>query len=135
MTLPVQPKNASLNELFLQDQYLLTLGIPSEITFDNLLGYAYMQRGVEQATIQFSPGSEDGKVNPSVTYTVQLDKQFGKRYASMHAAMAQGGILGRLKALYLSKRGIPLPGRLEKTIEKLAGMYLPPNYKVLVHVE
>lgn len=135
MHLPVQQKSASLNELFLQDQYLLTLGVPSELTFDNLLGYAYMQPGVEKAAIEFSPGSEDGKTRPAVTYKIQLQKAFRKRYAAMHVAMERGGILGKLKALYLTKRGVPLPGRLEFTIQKLALGYLPPNYRVSVNVE
>lgn len=112
----------------------MSVGIPSEVTADNLLGYAYMQPGVHQANLEFNPGSEDGKERPSVTYQVTLEKKFGKRYSAMSKAYASGGIFGKLRVIYLLKKGVPLPGFLEKAIANMAARYLPPNYQVFVNV-
>jgi hypothetical protein len=53
--LQIAPKNSSLEQKLLSEQWLLSNGLITETSADNLLGYAYMQPGVESAKITIDP--------------------------------------------------------------------------------
>ena len=93
-----------------------------------------MHTGIDQASIEFNPGSDDGKVRPSVTYTLKLELPFDKRYKSMAKAFLKKGVFAKIRVLWLLKKNTPLPGSLEKSIQTLASKYLPANYQVVVNV-
>lgn len=130
-----QPKRASLGDIFAADQWLLNVGIPTEVTADTLLGYAYMQPGVVDASMEMNMDEIGNGDKPSLTYNITLDKKLGKRYVALRTALGSKGIFNKIKALWLLRKRTPAPGFYENMIGSLAKNYLPPKFKVVVNVK
>lgn len=95
---------------------------------DTLLGYAYMQRGVEKVDLEIDPKKL------SVTFKVKLETKSFKRYNKVNAMNAKPSLWNKFFMLRLMKKGVPAPGSIEKTISYMARSYLPSNYKVEVQL-
>lgn len=121
-------------EILLGDQYLIERGLWTERAADILLGYAYMQSGVEKVVLEIDLDEKNSGKSPKVTYKVKLQKSFSKKYTKISKANTSTA-WGKLQMLWLMKRGIPSPGSLESGIMLLASQYLPRFYKIEVILE
>jgi hypothetical protein len=130
-----QPQTTSqLLNLLAVENFLLDAGLITEISADTLMGYGYMQPGIAKVTLEIDTDEKGAGKNPFVVYKLELEPKFGRRYKAMYDAQAKGGLWGKLKMIWLLKRGIPMPGMLESNVEKFAQDYLPKKYKVFVNV-
>ena len=121
--------------MLLSEQWLLSNGLITETSIDNLLGYAYMQPGVQSAQITIDTDEANEGKAPKVIYSVTLQKHISKRYKSIKAAVLKKSIFSKLKVLWLLKKGVPAPGSIESNIKHFASSFLPERYSVEVNCE
>ena len=116
------------------DHWLIQNGIWTERAADSLLGYAYMQPGVEKVTLEIDQ-EESGTKSPKVTYKIKLEKSFYRKYLKIKELNNKPSLFNKLKILYIMKQGIPSSGSIEATIKICASEIVPKNYTVEIFFE
>lgn len=113
------------------DQWLLERGLWTERVADTLLGYAYMQPGVEKVSIEIN----SSELAPKLTYKVKLEKSFSRKYLKIRELSEKPSLLNKLRMLLLMKKGVPSAGSLENMICLYASNIIPRSYSVEVLLE
>ena len=109
-------------------------GAISDLAADDLLGYAYMQKGVKQVSLEIDSDQDNNGKNPILTYKVKL--KFWRRlsFKLTKYFFDQRNIIARLFALFLVRVGFPAPNYYQLMLGAYAINYLPNNYGVRVEV-
>jgi len=121
-------------EILMGDHWLIQNGIWTERAADSLLGYAYMQPGVEKVTLEIDQ-EESATKSPKVTYKIKLEKSFYRKYLKIKELNNKPSLFNKLKILYIMKQGIPSSGSIESTIKICASEIVPKNYTVEIFFE
>jgi hypothetical protein len=124
-----------LEQKLLSEQWLLSNGLITETSADNLLGYAYMQPGVESAKITIDPDDANEGKNPTVTYTIILQKSIRKAYRTVNSLAGKQSLFSKLRLLWLLNKGIPAAGSIEANVRRFASSFLPERYLIEVICE
>ena len=117
------------------DQWLLERGLWTERAADTLLGYAYMQPGVEKVQLEIDTDEANFGKSPRVTYKIKLEKSFSRKYLKLKDLNNKPGILNKIRMLYIMKSGIPSAGSIEATIRIYAASIVPKSYLIEVLFE
>lgn len=117
------------------DQWLLERGLWTERAADTLLGYAYMQPGVEKVQLEIDLDEANQGKSPKVTYKVKLEKSLYRRYSKLSELSQAPTALNKLRMLWLMKRGTPSAGSIEGAIRMYAASLVPRTYSVEVLFE
>jgi hypothetical protein len=122
------------DERWLAEQWLINAaGILPDSSIDNLLMFAYMQKGVlpNGVTLEIDRDEANGGANPSVTYKLKLDATGSLGWHALkRAEKIKSPILRKLTILGLTKGGAPY--QLREVIQGLAQSYLPKKYRIEV---
>jgi hypothetical protein len=126
--------------MFHVEKWLLENNLVSEGTADTLLGYAYMQFGVDKVVLALNVEEIRRGGEPVVTYDLQLERSIASKYRSLRARAqrkkdGRGGLFNKLMMIWLLRRGAPAINAIESSISALCSNYLPKHYKVVVNVE
>lgn len=121
-------------ETLMGDHWLIKNGIWTERAADNLLGYAYMQPGVEKVNLEIDT-QESANKSPKITYKIKLEKSFYRKYFKIKELNNKPSLFNKLKMLYLMKQGIPSAGSIESTIKICASEIVPKNYSIEILFE
>jgi hypothetical protein len=122
-------------ELLMGDQWLLERGLWTERAADTLLGYAYMQPGVEKVQLEIDIDEANLGKSPKVTYKIKLEKSFSGKYLKLKDLSDKPGILNKIRTLYIMRQGIPSAGSIEGTIRMYASSLVPRSYQIEVLFE
>jgi hypothetical protein len=129
--LPQPPRRSSDNDQLWTDIFFTEMGIPLTHTIDTLLGYAYMQKQVQQANLELpTPEHYEAGGKPFARYVIEVKAK--RRYRIAQWGMNRGGVLGKL--VYLVMGWLGSPNQLARTLVTLGRGYLPPSYTVTCEV-
>lgn len=101
---------------------------------DDLLGYAYMQKGVKQVSLEIDPDQDNNGKNPVLTYKIGLKFRRRLAFKLTRYFFSQKNLAARLLALALVRIGMPAPNYYQLMLGAYASNYLPPNYSVRVEI-
>lgn len=117
------------------NQWLIQRGIWTESAADTLLGYAYMQPGVEKVQLEIDLDEAHQGASPKITFKVNLEKSIKRKYLKINELNSNRTALNKLKMLWLMKRGTPSPGSIESIIRLYAGNFVGKPYSIEVLIE
>lgn len=110
-------------------------GVLTEFAAYKLMETAYSVPNVAKVQVTYDADiSNDGK-SPIVSYSVELEPKFRKRYYTKEESRAKRSLISKLLFLYRAKRAEIPPGAIENVIQTSASAYLPDNVKVVVNVK
>lgn len=124
------------DERWLAEQWLINAaGILPDSSIDNLLMFAYAQKGVlhDGVTLEIDRDEANGGEKPFVKYKIKLDTTASIGWSAIKKAeKLKSPIMRKLVLLGLARGGAPY--QLVETIKGLAQAYLPKKYRVEVEI-